>query len=472
MTKGLEKKKEGYGYLINRLIGLGDVILINLSFVVLYFLFFRDDISFSSSGGNHLAVVFLLINLIYFITAGILPTLLSSNIIFFDKVIQRSVSFISLYFILLTAGLVLFGFDGINPGRWIVPYLGLVIIYTSWHVVIRSILKWYRRKGYNYKRIVIVGEGGGVLNVFNEMKSGDYGYKILGNFNDNKESLHKNLPYLGKIDEVEAFCKENYVDEIFCTIPASQERTIIRLVNFSERNMVRFFLVPEFYDYLPRKLTLNFLQTIPVIGLRPEPLQHFYNRIIKRTFDIIFSLIVLTTVFPVILIIFGSLIKATSKGPIFFRQKRTGWQGKVFTCYKFRSMKVNEYSDSKTTSEIDSRITPIGRFMRRTSIDELPQFFNVLIGNMSVVGPRPHMLKQTDLYNNLIDKFMVRHIVKPGITGWAQISGYRGETKTIEQMEGRLKRDVWYIENWSFILDIKIIVVTVFQVLKGDNNAF
>lgn len=236
--------------------------------------------------------------------------------------------------------------------------------------------------------------------------------------------------------------------------------------------MIRFFLIPDFYGYIKRKLVLHSLQSIPVIAIRPEPLQKIYNRILKRAFDIAFSLIVVITILPVVHIVFGLLIKLTSKGPILFRQQRTGLHGKVFTCYKFRTMVLNEEDNSQTTWRKDPRITAVGAFMRRTSIDELPQFINTLIGNMSVVGPRPHMIQQTDLYNQLIDRFMIRHLIKPGITGWAQISGYRGETRTIEQMESRFKKDVWYLENWSFALDIKIIAVTIYQLIRGDENAF
>ena len=236
--------------------------------------------------------------------------------------------------------------------------------------------------------------------------------------------------------------------------------------------MIRFFLIPDFYGYIKRKLVLHSLQSIPVIAIRPEPLQKIYNRILKRAFDIAFSLIVVISILPVVYIVFGLLIKLTSKGPILFRQQRTGLHGKVFTCYKFRTMVLNEEDNSQTTWRKDPRITAVGAFMRRTSIDELPQFINTLIGNMSVVGPRPHMIQQTDLYNQLIDRFMIRHLIKPGITGWAQISGYRGETRTIEQMESRFKKDVWYLENWSFALDIKIIAVTIYQLIRGDENAF
>jgi putative colanic acid biosynthesis UDP-glucose lipid carrier transferase len=171
-------------------------------------------------------------------------------------------------------------------------------------------------------------------------------------------------------------------------------------------------------------------------------------------------------------IVFGIIIKITSHGPVFFKQKRTGLQGKVFDCYKFRSMRINGSADSVATIKSDPRITKIGAFMRKTSIDEFPQFINVFKGDMSIVGPRPHMIQQTKLYTGLIDKFMVRHLVKPGITGWAQVSGYRGETKTIEQMESRFRRDVWYLENWTFILDLKIIIVTAINLFKGEDNAY
>lgn len=466
----LDKKKEGYGYLIKWIIGFGDLIIINLSFIFLYRLFLWIGVPTDRLCDYMSGTSFLLINLAYFIAASIIPPRISSNIIFFDKIIQRSFSFISLFFILFTAGTVLFDITGATWREWFLFYFGLSFIYIVWHVILRSTLKLYRRKGYNFKRIIIVGGGSKALSMYHEIKSGEYGYKIMGVFSAN-EPVYAPGCYQGKLAEIEKFCIENDVDEIYCTLSHSYETAIIKLVNFAESNMIRFFLVPDFYSYIPRKLTLNFLQSTPVITIRPEPLQMLPNRLVKRVFDILFSLLVLTTVFPVIFIIVGALIKLTSPGPVFFKQLRTGFQGKEFYCYKFRSMKLNEEADSIVAGESDSRITKIGAFIRRTSIDELPQFFNVLIGNMSVAGPRPHMIKQTKLYEQLIDKFMIRHVIKPGITGWAQISGYRGETRTIQQMEERLRRDVWYIENWSFILDIKIIVVTVIQILKGDKNA-
>lgn len=468
----LIRKKDSFGYLIKWIIRLGDLFIINIALVLLSKVLFADEAFTAFIHNTRFVETFLLINLVYFIVASIIPINLTSNIIFFDKIVHRSLSFITLYYILLTAAMLLIGIGKISWIDWLVYYVGLSAIYVIWHIATRIAIKWYRSKGYNYKRIVIIGNDEKALSVYDELKSSDYGYKILGAFDDHRDTPHSDINYLGALSEVERFCIENRVDEIYCTLPNSEESAILRLVNLSERNMIRFFLVPEFYGYIKRKLVLNSLQSIPVIAIRPEPLRLLYNRILKRGFDIFFALITILTVFPIIYIVFGLIIKLTSRGSIIFRQRRTGLQGEEFTCYKFRTMYINNKSDSLTTQQTDPRITSIGKFMRRTSIDELPQFFNVLIGNMSVVGPRPHMIRQTTLYNGLIDKFMIRHLAKPGITGWAQISGYRGETKTIEQMEGRFKRDVWYIENWSFMLDLKIIVVTVFQLLRGDKNVY
>ena len=217
---------------------------------------------------------------------------------------------------------------------------------------------------------------------------------------------------------------------------------------------------------------MEIMESITLLAVRREPLQAAYNRALKRTFDILFSLGILLTIYPILYVVIGILIKATSPGPIFFKQKRTGVYGQEFECYKFRTRRVNADADKLQAAKDDPRKTRIGDFLRRTNLDEFPQFINVLRGEMSVVGPRPHMLKHTEQYSALIDKYMVRHLVKPGVTGWAQVTGYRGETKTLEQMEGRVKRDVWYIENWSFFLDLKIIVVTILNMSKGEKNAY
>lgn len=206
---------------------------------------------------------------------------------------------------------------------------------------------------------------------------------------------------------------------------------------------------------------------------RKEPLNNINNALLKRAFDLICSSLFLFTLFPVIYVIVAIIIKRQSPGPVIFKQERSGLNGKVFTCYKFRSMHVNKDADLVQATLNDPRKFKFGDFMRKTNIDELPQFINVWLGDMSMVGPRPHMLKHTEQYSQLIKEYMVRHWVKPGITGWAQIMGLRGETKELKQMEDRVKADIWYVENWNFWLDVKIIWKTVWNMItRNEKNAY
>jgi putative colanic acid biosynthesis UDP-glucose lipid carrier transferase len=211
---------------------------------------------------------------------------------------------------------------------------------------------------------------------------------------------------------------------------------------------------------------------IPVIAVRAEPLESMLNRMVKRFFDFAFSCFVIVFILSWLFPILAIIIKMQSKGPVLFVQLRSGRDNLPFKCYKFRSMRMNNDSDKVQATRGDKRVTKIGAFMRKTSIDELPQFFNVLMGEMSIVGPRPHMISHTEEYSKLIDQFMVRHFMKPGITGWAQVKGLRGETKTTEAMMERVEADVWYLESWSFLLDLKIIFLTVWNSVRGESNAF
>ena len=223
--------------------------------------------------------------------------------------------------------------------------------------------------------------------------------------------------------------------------------------------------------YIKKGVSLVNVANIPMILFRDEPLEEPWNRTGKRLFDIIFSLLVLMLLSP-LYVLLAIAVKLSSPGPVFFKQKRTGKNGKEFYCLKFRTMKVNDDADRLQATKGDSRITKVGAVLRKTNLDEMPQFVNVLLGDMSVVGPRPHMVSQTEQYSKLIDEYMVRHLAKPGITGWAQVTGFRGETSDISQMIGRVKQDVWYIENWSFWLDVRIIFQTVFNMIKGDKAAY
>jgi putative colanic acid biosynthesis UDP-glucose lipid carrier transferase len=468
----MSKEKSGYGFLIKWVIALGDLILINLLFILVYNWTETYNLEDFDSKRN---IVVLLLHFSYFFAVYFIPIQIYKPIMFTDKVIQRSVLLIALHAIIFISCLF---FLKLKPNAFPVffilyYYSALFVIFTVWRISARQALKIYRRYGKNFKRVIIVGAGKNGMNLYAEMKKDlAYGYCIYGFFDDNL-LLKNTLPnYLGMTHEVETFSLENNVDEIYCTLPNSQDEKIVRLLNFAEKNMIRFYLIPEFSRYVKKKLILENIEYFPIMTVRSEPLQSIHNRILKRIFDIVFSFLFLFLLFPAFYIVLGGIIKLSSRGPVLFKQKRTGIYGKEFNCYKFRSMLVNEDAHDKQAVKNDPRITRLGHFLRHSNLDEIPQFYNVFRGDMSVVGPRPHMLKHTQLYSSIIDKYMVRHLIKPGITGWAQVNGYRGETKTLDQMEGRVRLDMWYLENWTFLLDLKIVIITIINMFKGEKNAY
>lgn len=300
------------------------------------------------------------------------------------------------------------------------------------------------------------------------------GYRVNGYFDDepNPEMPSKCL-YLGRPEEIQDYLKNHpSIHYLFCCLPSRRSELIIQIINYCENHLVHFYSVPNLHNYLHNRVYFNMMGNVPYLSLRQDPLSRTENKMLKRAFDIVFSLLFLCTLFPIILIIVSIITKLTMPGPIFFKQKRNGLNDKEFYCYKFRSMKVNKEADTLQATKDDPRKTRWGNIMRKTNIDELPQFINVLLGDMSIVGPRPHMLKHTEEYSKLINKYMVRHFVKPGITGWSQVTGYRGETKELKDMEGRVIGDIWYIEHWSFWLDIYIIYKTIRNAIHGEKNAY
>ncbi len=320
--------------------------------------------------------------------------------------------------------------------------------------------------GGNFRRVVIVGNGKSVEQLedfFNE--NPDYGYKLEKVFNlaTNKKE---------RIDECFNFVMENKIDEIYCSLSDLANTDVNKFIDFTDNNLKILKFLPDNKEILARNLVFDYYDYIPIISLRNIPLDQISNKIIKRSFDIIFSLLVIIGLLSWLTPILAILIKLESKGNIFFKQKRNGLNYKEFYCYKFRSMELNEIADLYQVSKNDPRITRVGKFIRKTSIDELPQFFNVLLGDMSVVGPRPHMVSHTEMYARRIDKFMVRHFIKPGITGLAQTKGFRGEVETDKDIIYRVKFDIFYLENWSLLLDIKIIFLTVYNAIKGEEKAY
>lgn len=330
-------------------------------------------------------------------------------------------------------------------------------------------LKEYRIiTGSNYRNAVIVGftpEAIRLKDLFETRK--DYGYRFLGFFSDKKTSLNST----GSLSEIKTFVIENKVDEIYCSLNEVSDNYLKDLIDFADENNKTIKFIPDTKEIFSKNLKIDYYDFFPVLSLKQTMLNEPAVKFFKRTFDIVFSLLVIIFILSWLCPLLAILIKIESKGPVFFKQGRPGMDENEFVCYKFRSMQINKTTE-KEASKDDPRVTALGRFMRKTSIDELPQFLNVLLGDMSVVGPRPHLWIQNKEYGNKVKKYMIRHCVKPGITGLAQVSGFRGEITVERDMINRIKFDVFYIENWSLMLDLKIIFQTVVNIFKGDQKAY
>jgi putative colanic acid biosysnthesis UDP-glucose lipid carrier transferase len=325
------------------------------------------------------------------------------------------------------------------------------------------------------KDLIIVGDGPAAEEIFQYCEDQTVrGYRFRGIFTDTQLNGALGRRRIGDIEASKAYAIQNRIDIVYCALPGTRRAEITDLMEFCERNTIRFRVIPSAESFIPVVKTsdLEFHGAVPVSKLRREPLDISRNRYVKRAFDIAFSLGVILFVFTWLFPILALLVKLSSRGPVFFKQMRLGRDNKEFVCWKFRSMQMNEEADSRQATKDDPRVTAVGRFLRKSNLDEMPQFINVLFGHMSIVGPRPHPLRLNDQYRDIIDKYMVRHFVRPGITGWAQVNGFRGETRTPELMERRVELDVWYLENWSFWLDLKIVFRTVTNMFGRDPNAY
>ena len=343
----------------------------------------------------------------------------------------------------------------------------------------RKIIKLFRKIGHNTRMATFVGCDSELLTIYNRLNDDvSKGYKVLGYYADEEM---KNIPEdvtLEWLGTLQAFMEGiqspeglETGDEVYVCISRKRRDVIRKISNYCDQKMVRFYYVPVSVESLGMNLKREFLDDIEIFTTYENPLLNPVNKLIKRVFDIVLSGLLLLLTLPFWPIIW-MIIRVQSPGPLFFKQVRTGLDGKDFMMYKFRSMHVNDDADKLQATADDPRKYPFGNIMRKMNIDEFPQFWNVLKGDMSIVGPRPHMLAHTEQYSALIDKYMVRHFVKPGVTGWAQVTGYRGETKELWQMEERVKRDIWYMEHWSIWLDIQIIWMTAKTIFVHDKNAY
>lgn len=461
---GAVDQKGKYGRYIHGLLTLSDLILVNI-------LFFVVTLIDSQIYLFDAKILWLMLNVAFVPVVLLMYNTHKQRAIYMDHVFRRAILSVIIH-ALVFVSLLSFLNQNLLFSTYALFYGVCIIALPVWWLITRKIIKRYRKKGRNFSRVVIVGTNSTALRLYEELMSdAGFGYKFKGFFGKWRPV---DFPgdYKGDIGELSSYVKEYAIDEIYFAMSSEDEETMSKVMKIADDNVIQFYYVPQISRYLNRVFELHNVGAVSLLTTRSNPLKNSFNRVLKRGFDILFSSLVLLFLFPFVFIPVALIIKLTSPGPVFFKQVRTGYRGRDFLCWKFRTMHVNAESDKVQATKDDPRKTKFGDFLRRSSIDELPQFINVLKGDMSVVGPRPHMLKHTDDYRKLIDKYMVRHLIKPGITGWAQVNGYRGLTEELWQMERRVEYDVWYIENWTFLLDLKVIVLTVLNAVQGEKNAF
>ena len=472
---------------VQKLIIVGDFIVYNL----ILLLFARLHWRIETWEENQLEVFGLVGNLALVMSQLRFSTIVHQRLVSAGDVLQRVMGLTILHAIVGYLLLKVIDYD-LDVGLLIweintVFFISLVIK----RMAERWIIRLYREAGRNTRIVTLVGTDIELVNIYRKLvDDATLGYKVNGYYGDGNlteaiEALEKEegidlsemkkLERKGSIgDMLDAMARHEDLqlgDEVYVCLSRRERDVIKKLSRYCDYKVVRFYYVPVSVESIGLNLKRELLDDIEIYTTYENPLQSVGNRLLKRTFDIVMSLFFLiptALMFPFIWLI----IKIQSPGPIFFRQARTGIDGKTFYVLKFRSMHVNKDADKLQATKNDPRKYPFGNFMRKSNIDELPQFINILKGDMSFVGPRPHMLAHTEQYSALITKYMVRHFVKPGLTGWAQVTGFRGETKELWQMEGRVKRDIWYMEHWSIWLDIRIIWMTFKTIFVHDKNAY
>ncbi len=402
-----------------------------------------------------------------------LRTYALSNILSFESFTKGTIQAYLLWIILIL--FYLFFYREISISRLFIVItsggFGLALLLNRF--IYLGIFRYFKNSDLLIKKVLILGYNDTAKKLTNYFEQDGLNMQILGYIeDDNNISELSHYPVLANISDTLRIAKEMEVEEIFSTITPEQNKSIYDLMYQSEKECIRFRIVPNLSIFITREVHIEYYGELPILSLRREPLDDVGNRIKKRVLDIIVSLFVTIFILSWLMPILGLLIFIESGRPILFKQLRTGRNKKPFYCIKFRSMKSNKEADLKQATKSDDRITKLGKFLRKSSLDEFPQFINVLRGEMSLVGPRPHMLKHTTDYSQVVDEYMVRQFIKPGITGWAQINGYRGEITNPEQIKMRVNKDLWYLENWTLWIDIRILFLTVYYVFRDREKAY
>jgi putative colanic acid biosynthesis UDP-glucose lipid carrier transferase len=390
----------------------------------------------------------------------------------YERVARKTVQGILLYLLLLLG--YLFMYKQLNSRSFIVLYCSLfILVVLIDRFIFYLVTNYILHSKAIQKKVVILGYNDvskRLVDSFIDVKSN---LQFEGYFEEySKVHELSYYPVIGNLEDCVPYAKSNNIQEIYSTLSPEQFPYLYTLAHEAEKHFIRFRFVPDFRMFVNRQIYVDYFNNIPIISLRSEPLDDIANRIRKRIFDIVVSSLVTIFILSWLIPLLALLIRLESKGPIFFIQHRTGRNNQTFRCLKLRSMKVNNDANVKQATKDDDRFTRIGRILRKTNLDEMPQFLNVLMGDMSIVGPRPHMLRHTEEFSRIIQQYMVRHFMKPGITGWAQVNGYRGEITEESHLKKRIEHDIWYMENWSVYLDLRIMFMTVMNTIKGDKNAY
>ncbi len=425
-----------------------------------------------NKGEYQYLVLFLVTNMAWLFSAYVNAVYINDNNFNFERFAKRSLKAFVFFSTIMLLYLFLYQY---NYSRFFIVLnfvgFGLTVLITR---ILFLLIVFYLKRGNKFsKKIIILGYNDLSKRLVNHFLVNNQNLSVEGYFEDQRE-VHElsYFPILGNRNECISYAIDNKITEIYSTISPESNAYVYDLAQAAETNMIRFKFVPDFRLFVNRNIHIDFVEDIPILSLRSEPLEDITARIQKRFFDIILSFLIITLLLSWLMPLMAILIKLSSRGPVFFVQLRSGKNNRAFRCYKFRTLKVNPDADLKQVTLGDSRMTKLGKFLRKTNLDEFPQFINVFLGNMSVVGPRPHMLRHTEDYSRILNEYMIRHFVKPGVTGWAQVSGYRGEIKMEEELRKRIEHDIWYLENWSLWLDLQIVFSTIYVTIRGDKNAY
>lgn len=459
-----------FKYYLQGLLILFDFFTLNIIFVIVLY-FFDNKFTFYYSSPYLIFLLFL--NVCWAFITFLIGGYSNNVILVFEKYIKRTTQ---VYFLWITLVFIfLFLTKQVTFSRLFI--LTSLISFGFFLFINRlsyfGIKKYVKNKSNLLTKVLIIGINDAAKKLAKYFEEEGVHTQLLGFIEDNKNVKElTNYPVIAQFDNMIQVATDLHVQEIFSTIAPEQNKYIYKLMQEAEKKCMRFKIVPNLSLFFKRPVLIDYIRDMPILSVRNDPMEDLGNRAKKRALDIIFSSIVIFFILTWLVPLLGILIIIESRGPIFFAQLRTGRNDKPFFCLKFRSMRVNKASEHIQATKNDSRVTKIGSFIRKTSLDEFPQFLNVFLGDMSIVGPRPHMVKHTSDFSKMIKHYMVRQFLKPGITGWAQINSFRGEITHPDQLKLRIQSDLWYLENWSIWLDLRIIFLTIYQVFVGDKNAY